>query len=340
MSRNRSSLGSKLMRRRQFINLLGATMTWPLAARARQDRSGRRIGVLIPFTATDAEAKRYMAALRQGLRELGWAEGRDVGLEVRYLNGQLDRTTAVVSELMGLDVEILVTEGSQVVQAAREVTGTIPIIFARVGDAVGAKFAASLARPGGNLTGLSLYATEQGEKRLEILSEILPGLTKAAMLWNSKNASQRLQAKKIEAAATVLTIELRSFAVPECGDFEVCVHEAAQTGAQALITLDDALIQSHRAQIIGLALQRKLPVVGEFRASVDAGALMSYSADAGAMWHRAASFVDRILRGAKPSELPVELPTQFQLIVNLKTARELGINVPAAILARADEVIE
>jgi len=315
-------------------------MTWPLAARARQDRSGRRIGVLIPFTATDAEAKRYMAALRQGLRELGWAEGRDVGLEVRYLNGQLDRTTAVVSELMGLDVEILVTEGSQVVQAAREVTGTIPIIFVRVGDAVGAKFAASLARPGGNLTGLSLYATEQGEKRLEILSEILPGLTKAAMLWNSKNASQRLQAKKIEAAATVLTIELRSFAVPECGDFEVCVHEAAQTGAQALITLDDALIQSHRAQIIGLALQRKLPVVGEFRASVDAGALMSYSADAGAMWHRAASFVDRILRGAKPSELPVELPTQFQLIVNLKTARELGINVPPAILTRADEVIE
>jgi len=315
-------------------------MVWPLPARARQDVRGRRIGVLIPFTATDVEAKRYMAALRRGLRELGWAEGRDIGLETRYLNGQLDRTTALVSELIGLGVEILVTEGSQVVQAAREVTSTIPIVFVRVGDAVGARFAASLSRPGGNLTGLSLYATEQGEKRLELLREILPGLTKVAMLWNPKNSSQRLQAKKIEAAATVLTIELRSLPVPESGDVEVCVQEAAQTGAQALITLDDVLIQSHRAQILDLALRRKLPVVGEFRAFVDAGALMSYSADAGAMWHRAASFVDRILRGAKPSELPVELPTQFQLIVNLKTAKELGINVPPAFLARADEVIE
>jgi ABC-type uncharacterized transport system substrate-binding protein len=160
------------------------------------------------------------------------------------------------------------------------------------------------------------------------------------MLWIPKNSSQRLQARKIEAAAAVLTIELRSLPVPESGDVEVCVQEAAQTSAQVLITLDDVLIQSHRAQIVDLALRRKLPVVGEFRAFVDAGALMSYSADAGAMWHRAASFVDRILEGAKPSEVPVELPTQFQLIVNLRTAGELGISVPPAFLARADEVIE
>jgi putative ABC transport system substrate-binding protein len=296
--------------------------------------------LVMPFGATDDEAERYLAAFQQGLQELGWTKGRNVTLEIRYLEGQLDRSTPVASDLVGLSIDVLVTEGSQVIQDARKVAGTIPIVMVRVGDAVGAGFAASLARPGGNLTGMSLYATEQGEKRLELLKEILPRLVDVAMLWNPKNPSQRLQAKNIEVAAAGLKIHLRSLPVRESGDFEPYIQDAARAGAQAFITLDDVLIQSQRARIVELAMRQRLPVVGEFKEFTDAGALMTYSADSAALWHRAASYVDRILKGAKPADLPVELPTRFQLVINLKTAKALGLTVPDKLLATADEVIE
>jgi putative ABC transport system substrate-binding protein len=331
----------KPMRRRDFITLVGGgAAVWPFAARARQGDRMRRIGVLMPFGASDEEAKRYLAAFQQGLQELGWTEGRNVTLEIGYLEGQLDRSTPVASDLVGLSIDVLVTEGSQVIQDARKVAGTIPIVMVRVGDAVGAGFAASLARPGGNLTGMSLYATEQGEKRLELLMEILPRLVDVAMLWNPKNPSQRLQAKNIEVAAAGFKIHLRSLPVRESGDFEAYIQDAARAGTQAFITLDDVLIQSQRARIVELAMRQRLPVVGEFKEFADAGALMTYSADSAALWHRAASYVDRILKGAKPADLPVELPTRFELVINLKTAKTLGLQVPDKLLALADEVIE
>jgi putative tryptophan/tyrosine transport system substrate-binding protein len=199
------------MRRRDFLILLVA---WPFAARAQQGDRVPRIGVVIS-AASDVEAKRYLAAFRKGLQELGWTEGRNLALEIRCLDGQLDGSTPLVSNLVRRCVDAIVTEGSQVVQAAREVTSTIPIVMVRIGDAVGAGFAASLARPGGNLTGMSLYATEQGEKRLELLKEILPELTRVTMLWNPKNPSQRFQSKNIGAAALRLNIQLRSLPVPE-----------------------------------------------------------------------------------------------------------------------------
>jgi putative tryptophan/tyrosine transport system substrate-binding protein len=326
--------------RREFIVTLGGGAAWPLAARAQQRDRMRRIGVLMPFGASDDEAKRYLAAFQQGLQELGWTKGRNVTLEIRYVEGQLDRSTPLTSELVGLSIDVLVTEGSQVIQGARKVAGTIPIVMARVGDAVGAGFVTSLARPGGNLTGLSLYATEQGGKRLELLKEILPGLVDVAMLWNPKNPSQRLQAQNIEVAAARFKIQLRSLPFPESGDFEAQIQDAARAGAQAFITLDDVLIQSQRARIVELAMQQRLPVVSEFKAFTNDGALMTYSADAAAMWHRAANYVDRILKGAKPADLPVELPTRFQLVINLKTAKALGLTVPDKLLATADEVIE
>jgi putative tryptophan/tyrosine transport system substrate-binding protein len=327
--------------RREFIALLGGAVAgWPLAVGAQQRDRVRKIGVLQGLAPTDPEYTRRIGALTQGLQELGWVEGRNIEFEFRYPEEKLDRLPELAAELVNANVDIIVTQGSEQAQAARKATSTIPIVMAQIGDAVGAGVVASLARPGENVTGLTLVATENSTKRLQLLTEALPGIARVAMLWDLNNASVRLQAKEAEAAAPVLGVQLLSLGVRESKEIEVSLHAAAQARVEALMTMDDSLIQFNRARIVELAMRQRLPVIGEFRLLTEAGALLSFSPSLAAMWRRAASYVDKIFKGAKPSDLPVEQPTTFELVVNLKTAKVLGLIVPQSILARADEVIE
>jgi putative ABC transport system substrate-binding protein len=331
------------LRRRYFIALLGgaaiASMLWPPSLSAQQTARLRRIGVLLGVSPSDTEWLRRVASFTQALHLLGWTEGRNVAFEIRYAEGKLDRLPALVAELIQANVDIVVTQGSEPVQAARKATDTIPIVMAAVGDAVGAGFVASLARPGGNVTGLTLVATEQSAKRLELLKEILPRLARVAVLWNSNNVGVRLQIKEMERAASMLGIQLHSLPVTDANDLEAALQAAAQAGAEALITSDDFLIISHRARIVDLAMRRRLPVMGEFKPLAAAGAVMSYAPDQVDMWRRAAGYVDKIFKGAKPADLPVEQPIRFELIVNLKSAKALGLAIPESFVIRADEVI-
>jgi putative ABC transport system substrate-binding protein len=332
------------LKRREFITLLGgaatASMLWPPSLSAQQTARPRRIGVLLGVSPRDAEWLRRVASFTQALHQLGWIEDRNVAFEIRYAEGKLDRLPALVAELIQANVDIVVTQGSEPVQAARKATDTIPIVMASVGDAVGAGFVASLARPGGNVTGLTLVASEQSAKRLELLKEILPRLARVAVLWNSNNASHPLQLKEMEGAAPVLGIQLQSLPVADAIDLEKALQSAAEASAEALITMDDLLIISHRARIVDLATRQRLPVMGEFKPFATAGALMSYAPDQIDMWRRAAGYVDKIFKGSKPADLPVEQPIKFELIVNLKSAKALGLRIPESFLVRADEVIE
>jgi putative ABC transport system substrate-binding protein len=305
-----ASVAMAYMKRREFITLLGgaatASMLWPPSLSAQQTARPRRIGVLLGVSPSDAEWLRRVASFTQALHLLGWIESRNVAFEIRYAEGKLDRLPALVAELIQANVDIVVTQGSEPVQAARKATDTIPIVMAAVGDAVGAGFVASLARPGGNVTGLTLVATEQSAKRLELLKEILPRLGRVAVLWNSNNVGVRLQVKEVERAAPVLGIQLQSLPVADAIDLEEALQAAAQAGAEALITIDDLLIIHHRARIVDLAMRRRLPVMGEFKPFAAAGALMSYAPDQIDMWRRAAGYVDKIFKGSKPADLPVE----------------------------------
>ena len=271
---------------------------------------------------------------------LGWVEGRNIVFEFRYSEGKPDRLPALAAELVRANVDVIVTQGTESTQAARNATGTIPIVMAQIGDAVGAGLVDSLARPGGNITGLTLVATEQSTKRLELIKEVVPGVARVAVIWNGNNASHRLQLMEMEAAAPVLGLQLQSLPARDAGEIETGFAAAVQAGAEAVITMDDLLILFHRPRIVELAMRQKIPVMGEFRAFAEAGALLSYAPSPAAMWRRAASYIDKIFKGAKPTDLPVEQPTKFELVVNLKTAKALGLKIPELFLQRADEVIE
>ena len=329
------------MRRRKFIALLGAAAAWPLTAAAQRSGRMRLIGVLLGVSATDREWQRRVAAFAHALKDFGWTEGNTFTFVARYAEGNPERLPALAVELVQDNVDVIVTQGSEPVDAARKATSTIPIVTASVGDAVGMGLVASLARPGGNITGLTLVATEQGTKRLELAKEIIPSLSGAIVIWNGNNASHRLQLKGMEAVASHFGIALQSRPVRNADDIDAAFQAATQHGSQAVITMEDPLIvQVHRMRIVESAIRQRLPVVGEFRPIVTAGALVSYGPDQVEMWRRAASFVDKIFKGAKPSDLPVEQPTKFELVINLKTANALGITIPPTLLARADEVIE
>jgi putative ABC transport system substrate-binding protein len=329
------------MRRRDFITLLGGTvLAWPVTARAQQGDRRRRIGVLLGLSGGDPEWQRRIVAFTQSLRELGWTEERNVAFEMRYAEGRLDRLPALAVDLVQANVDAIVTQGTEGVQAARNATSSIPIVMTSIGDAVGAGFIASLARPGGNVTGLTLFATEQSAKRLGLLKEVLPRLTRMAVLWNVNNASQRLQVKETEAAAAILKVQLQSLGVRDLGDIEPSFHAAVQARAEAIMTMEDPLIQYSRARIVAFALQHGLPLMGEFRPITDAGALMNYGPNQVEMWRRAASYIDKIFKGATPADLPVARPTKFEFVINLKTAKALSLELPPTLLALADEVIE
>ena len=329
------------MKRREFLSLLGgAVAAWPLSARAQQLDRMKRIGVLLPYIESDSQAQARVTAFRAALQERGWADGRNVSFEFRYTEGKLDRLPDLAADLVNTNVDIILTAGTESTAAAQRATAKIPVIMAAVGDPVAAGFIASLARPGTNITGVSLLATELSAKRLELLKEVLPAFTRLAVLWSKNNASVVQKFKQIETAAPLLGVQLQPLELRAPSDIEKSFEFAAQFGAEAIMTTEDAIQITYRARIVDLGKQKRIPVASEFGEFARAGALMSYGPSILDQFRHAAVYVDKIFNGAKPTDLPVEQPTRFELIINLKTAKALGLTMPPTLLTRADEVIE
>jgi putative tryptophan/tyrosine transport system substrate-binding protein len=323
--------------RREFITLLGgAAVAWPPAARAQQPRKVWRIGVLQP----GAPPEPMLETIKDGLRDLGYMEGRDIVFEVRWAEGKHDRLAGLAAELVGLKVDVIHAFTTSPALAVRSATATIPIVFSAVGDPVGTGLVASLARPGGNATGLSAMATELSGKRLEILREIVPSISSVAMLWNDTNPSMVLRANETLDAAAKLGITVQSIGVHDLVGFETAFKAISDGGAAALLILADPFTRAHRKQIVDFAALRALPAIYEIREFVDTGGLICYGPSLLAMHRNVAGYLDKIFKGAKPSDLPVQQPTKFDLVVNMKVAKVLGLTIPQSVLIRADEVIE
>jgi len=328
------------MRRREFITLLGiAAAAWPLAGRAQHpDRKAPRIGFLT--RKTDASVSAQIDAFRQGLRDLGWVEGKSISIEYRDAQGQLDRLSALAAELVALNVDVIVTADTPPTQAAKQATSTIPIVIAVSADPVGAGLVTSLAHPGGNTTGLSLLAPETDQKALEYLKEMLPKTSRVVMIVDPKNQGMMLRLKAIQTAVPKLAIELQSIPALSSSELVDALTEAAKEPTDALFVLSP-IYAAYRNEVVDFATKMKVPILFDTSGLAgEPGALLSYGTDISDLFRRAATFVDKILKGAKPADLPVEQPTKFELVINRKTAKALGVTVPPILLARADEVIE
>ena len=334
----RGTFGEGHMQRRVFITLLGGTaVAWPLAARAQQPGKLPTVGLL--GSGTPASQGKWAAAFQQRLHELGWIEGRTVAIEVRWAGGRRDRFAEIAAEFVGLKVNVIVTAGTEPAIAARDVTSVIPIVFAGAGDPVGAGLVASLARPGGNVTGLSLQQTDTVGKRLELMREFVPGLHRLAVMAVS-NASNAIETRVVRTMAGTLGFEIISIPEIQRADDIVLTFEALRSRADALYVCSDPLVNANRVRINTLALAARLPTMHSFREYVEAGGLMSYGPNYPDLFRRAGEYVDKVLRGAMPADIPVEQPTKFDLVINLTTAKALGLDIPAALIARADAVIE
>jgi len=331
-----------MIARRDFLAASGAAWLAVLClpAFAQPVPRVRRIGVLQVVAEDDSAFQARFSALAQALRGMGWIEGQNVVFEKRYAGGDTGRLPALAAELVGANVDVIICPGTEMTEAARKATSTIPIVMSAVGDAVGSGLVASLARPGGNVTGQSMFTVELASKRLQLMREISPGLNRFATIWDPENPAHRLEIAQIESAARRMKIALRSLPVRNAHEIAAAFRGVAEGKLQAIVTLDDHLIQFHRARIVELAMQERIPVVSEFELFAVSGALMSYGADLVEIWRRTAVYVDKILKGASPSEMPVEQPTRLNLVVNMRTARALGIRIPHSILLRADRVIE
>ena len=330
------------MKRREFITLLGgaAAVAWPLAARAQQPERVPRIGVLMASAADDSENQARMAAFLQGLAQLGWTDGRNIRIDTRWATNA-DDIRRHATELAALAPDVLVAaSGTTTVAPLLQATRTVPIVFVNVIDPVGAGFVASLARPGGNATGFTIFEYGMSGKWLELLKQIAPSMTRAAVLRDPAIASGIGQFGAVQAVAPSLGVELSPVDVHDAGEIERAVTAFARGLNGGLIVTAGALTISHRQPIIALAARHKLPAVYPARFHVTAGGLISYGPDVIDQFRRAAGYVDRILRGEKPAELPVQAPTKYELVINLKTAKALSLDVPPSLLARADEVIE
>ena len=327
-----------MMKRREFITLLGgAAAAWPLAARAQQPSKLPTIGLVggaIPSTQGT-----WIAAFVQRMRELGWIENRAVAIEVRWAEGRNERYSEIAAEFVRLKVDVIVTQGTPATIAAKEVTSVIPIVFVGIGDPVGTGLVASLARPGDNVSGLSAQLTATAAKRLETLREVVPGLRRLAILANVGNPASVLEMREAQAAASVLGVEAVILEIRRAEDI-AAAFETSNGRADVLYVASDPLLNSNRVCINSLALGARVPTMHGLREYVEAGGLMSYGANFPDMYRRAADYVDKILRGTKPADIPVEQPTKFDLIINLTTAKALGLEIPPTLLARADEVIE
>jgi ABC-type uncharacterized transport system substrate-binding protein len=327
------------MKRREFITLLGgAAAAWPLAARAQQAERMQRIGVLMNFAADDAEGQGRVAAFQQALQQLGWTDGRNVQIDYRWAAGDTGRFHRYAEELLALAPDVVLASATPSVQALQQATRTVPIVFANVGDPVAMGIVASLARPGGNATGFTPLEFGFAAKWLELLKEIAPRVTRVAVLRDLTIGPAHLSA--IQAVAPSFNAELSVVGVRDASEIERSVTAFARSSNGGMIVTPSTSALVHRELITTLAARYKLPAVYAFRYMVTAGGLISYGADSIDMYRRAAGYVDRILKGEKPADLPVQAPTKYDLVINLKTAKALGLEMPAAVLARADEVIE
>jgi putative ABC transport system substrate-binding protein len=323
------------MRRREFISLLGgATVAWPVAARAQQKLP--TIGFL--GSTTPSAMSQWVAAFMQRLRELGWIEGRTVAIEYRWAEGRGERFAEIAAELVRLKVDVIVTAGGAVL-AAKAATSIIPIVFAVASDPLGSGLVASLARPGGNATGLSLQLPDLAGKRLELLREVVPTLGRLAIMANIGYPAAVLELGEVQAAARVLGLDVATLEVRRAADIAPA-FDMLKGRAQALYVAADPLVTANRIRINTLALGARLPTMHGFRELAEAAGLMSYGANFLDLYRRTGDYVDKILRGAKPADLPVEQPTKFDLVINLTTAKALGLEISQPLLARADEVIE
>jgi putative ABC transport system substrate-binding protein len=325
------------MRRRDFITLFGGAAAWPLAAEAEKSGKLPTIGVL--GGATPAAENQRVAALVERLGELGWIEGRTVAIEYRWAEGRSARLIEIAAEFVRLNVDVVLATGTAPAFAAKQATSVIPIVFAFAGDPVGTGLVASLARPGGNVTGMSNQATDLAAKRIELLREIVPRLRRLAVMANVAYPAAVLEMGEVQAAAGTLGVEVSAFDVRESKDLAPA-FEALKSQAEALFLVGDPLMTANRTRVTGLALGAHVPTIYVHGEYVAAGGLISYGANFPDLFRRAAEVVDKILRGAKPADIPVEQPTKFDLVINLTTAKALGLDVPPTLLARADEVIE
>jgi putative tryptophan/tyrosine transport system substrate-binding protein len=327
--------------RREFITLLGsAAAAWPLAARAQQGERMRRIGVLSTLPADDPEATARTAAFLQTLQELGWTDGRNVQIDIRWGAGDAERIRKYVAELVALKPDVVLATGASSVGPLQGATRTVPIVFVQVTDPVGAGLVESLARPGGNATGFALFEYSTSGKWLELLKQIAPRVTRPAVLRDQTSQTGLGQFAAIQSAASPLGIELRPVGVRDAGEIERGITALAQSANHGLIATTGAYVLLHRELILALAARHRLPAIYPYRSLVTNGGLISYAPDSIDPYRRAAGYVDRILKGEKPADLPVQQPTKYELVINLKTAKALGLEVPPTLLARADEVIE
>ncbi len=329
------------MNRRHLIALLGgAAVARPLVTRAQQPDRMRRIGVLMAQAADDPEYQNRVAAFLQGLEQLGWADGRNVRIDYRWGVGDAGRTRRYAAELVALAPDVILASGTSTVAPLQQATRTVPIVVANVVDPVGAGFVASLARPGGNATGFTLFEYSTSGKWPELLKEIAPRVTRAAVIRDPTQGSGTSQFAVIQAVAPSFGVEVRPVDARDAGEIERGITAFARGSNGGLIVLGSGLAIFHRQLIITLAARHRLPAVYAFRYFVTGGGLISYGPDSIDPWRRAAGYVDRILKGEKPADLPVQAPTKYELVINLKTAKALGLTVPDTLLARADEVIE
>ena len=328
------------MKRREFIALLGGAAVWPLAGRAQQPEQTRRIAALMALAADDPDGPPRFTAFLQGLQELGWVEGRNVRIEPRWAAGAADRFRTDAAELVAFVPNVILANGTPAVAALQQLTRTIPIVFVNVIDPVGAGFVPSLARPGGNTTGFTLFEYSISSKWIETLKQIAPHIKRVGVLRDSTIASGIGQFAVIQAVAPSFGVELIPVGVSDPGEIERAVAAFARDSNGGLIVTLSTLAVVHRDLIIALAARHGLPAVYGGRLFATGGGLMSYGPDLVEPYRRAASYVDRVLKGEKPADLPVQAPTKYELVINLKTARALGLEMPAKLLALADEVIE
>ena len=328
------------MDRRDTVFALLALGAAPFAAEAQQAAKIARIGYLATNRATSPHLRE---AFLQGLRDLGYVEGRNVVIEYRDAEGKVERLPALAAELVALKVDVIVASGTLAALAAKQATRTLPIVFSPAGDPVGSGLVTSLARPGGNVTGLSAFAPELVGKRLELLKQAVPGVSRVAVLWQPGAFGERVEMdtlKRVEVAARDLGVPLQFVEARGPADFDRAFSDMTRARAGALTVLASNMFNSERRRLVELAAEKRLPALYSARELVDAGGLMSYGANLADLNRRAATYVDRILKGTKPADLPVEQPTKFELIINLKTAKALGLTIPQSVLGRADEVIQ
>src|SRR5215471_18387480 len=328
------------MKRREFIRLLGgATVTWPLAAHAQQPKKMHRIGILWHGANAEEEAI-YLAALRQGLRDFGYVEGQNIVLEMRFPAEQYERFFQLANELARQNLDVLVSAAGIAAVACHRATTTIPIVSVNVPDPVGRKLVASLNRPGGNLTGLSNMAVELTSKRIELAKEMIKDLSSVALLVNTADEiGSRAYIAQSEAASPQLGVAVVPFGVRDANDFEGAISKISTDKFQAMVVTHDGLFYVQRKRLADLALERRLPTIGFASEQWEAGLLATYGPNVPTLYRRAGAFIDKILKGANPADIPVEQPTKFELLINNRTAKAIGITVPPAILSRADDVI-